>query len=117
MDTGIAQPVRQNRFRHMRFEKPRHRLPIMFSRALEELARKPANDVLLAVHVRPAQAARNHPADMRAGLDEGDGTALPGGRNRRGGAACRPAIDHHVKTGSRCAGGEHRHKPQGCTRW
>ena len=70
----------------------------MFAHALKEFPRESADDVLLPVHIGPAESAGEHAAHVPPGLEQSDPHALLGGCNRGHRAAGSRAVNDDIES-------------------
>ncbi len=95
-DLGVSGPVVVDLLGDVRLELPGFGKVIVFAQPPVELARKPANCLLIA-DVGCAQAAGTDPAEVPARVDKADGLAHRRGLHRRDHTGGGPAVDHDVE--------------------
>jgi hypothetical protein len=79
LDVSLLEHRTKGLFGYVGLERPTGSLTVMCRQLLEKFQREAANQALLAVHIRMAQATRNHAANMGARIDKRDAhTHLPG---------------------------------------
>jgi len=101
-DLCFFQHFEEDLLRNVRFEVPLDGFVVVLAYPLEELARHATDDSILAA-IRRTEPACNHTAEMLVCTDQRDRHTLPRCRDSRDDAACRCAVDHHVKlSGLRC---------------
>ena len=92
---SIGDPIRGSLIVDTRLA-PRDRLPVVGADPAEDLPRQPADEVLLALDVGPAQAATEHPAHVRTRVEQQDRCPLAGRGDGRQGAAGSRSEDANV---------------------